>query len=214
MKKLFPSIFAIDFEGSKKSGVVEFGVVELAPDGTIGFFRTSLCAPKKPLSERESLITGIDTSEASCESPFDSHIEFFAKLRSKGAFAAHNAATEDAFLRSYAPVLGCVPNFFSGGACNTWGPWVDSLVLARFAGVDNPKLSAAAQYFQIECELEDVSMRICPGGRRKWHCALYDAIASALIIKKILSLPEFGGISFSSFGARCGVKDSGQTSFI
>lgn len=214
MKNFSASIFAIDFEGSKKSGVVEFGVAELAPDGRICLAETSICSPKAALSARESSITGIDSAEASSFAPFEAHLQFFATLRLRGVFAAHNAAVEDNFLRSYAPVLGFVPNFFSGGRCNTWAPWLDSLVLSRLVGVDSPKLSSAAEALGVLEELQSLSCNLCPEGRRKWHCALYDAIASLLIIKKILSMPEFENISLSSLGALCGIKESGQASFL
>jgi len=85
---------------------------------------------------------------------------------------AHNVSTEKKFVRAMAPM-------------HRFGPWIDTLVLARRAW---PSLSSYT--------LEDLVARlllkpqveaICPG--REPHDALYDAAASAVLLSHLLQQP-------------------------
>ena len=51
--KNMPPIFAVDFEGSAKIGVVEYGVAEIR-GGEIVCAHTRICAPKAKISARDS----------------------------------------------------------------------------------------------------------------------------------------------------------------
>jgi len=95
---------------------------------------------------------------------------------------AHNAAVEKKFLRKMAPM-------------HRFGPWVDTLALARKAWPDAPshKLGDLIAGLGLEprvCEL-------CPN--RAAHDALYDAIACAVLLEQILMLPGWGKLTIDDF---------------
>lgn len=82
---------------------------------------------------------------------------------------AHNAATERKFLRKAAPM-------------HRFGPWVDTLALARRAlpGRKEYGLGAVCGALGLEAE---VAAR-CPG--RTWHDALFDAVAAGVFLSWLL----------------------------
>ena len=85
---------------------------------------------------------------------------------------AHNVATERKILREAFPL-------------HVMGPWIDTLKLVRIAypGLANHKLGDIIQDLdmakQVGC--------LCPG--RSLHDALYDAVACAVLLEHLLSLP-------------------------
>ncbi|MDX8415498.1 3'-5' exonuclease [Intestinicryptomonas porci] len=182
MKNEIP-IYAIDFEGSKAIGIVEFGVAGIL-NGDIFFSDTKICAPKKSIDLKTRKITGITDSLAGQNPPFEAHCEMFSSLRQNGIFAAHNFHTEDSLLRHYIPSAGRVKNFFTGKDTLSWSPWIDSRIVSRqIFSVESEKLSDVVSELGLQDELDFYAEKICPATRKKWHCALYDALASALIIK-------------------------------
>jgi DNA polymerase-3 subunit epsilon len=50
------------------------------------------------------------------------------------------------------------------------------------------KLSILIQRLKLSDRLNQWAERYCPSDRRRFHCALYDALASALIIRALCSL--------------------------
>ncbi len=90
---------------------------------------------------------------------------------------AHSASVEKKFLRRMAPM-------------HRFGPWVDTLALARKAWPDAPshKLGELIAGLGLEPRVRE----LCPG--REAHDALYDALACAVLLEHILSLPGWGTI--------------------
>ncbi len=86
--------------------------------------------------------------------------------------AAHNAAVEKKFLRQMAPM-------------HRFGPWVDTPALARKAWPKAPshKLGDLIAGLNLEPRVRE----LCPRGEA--HDALYDAVACAVLLEKILALP-------------------------
>ena len=72
--------------------------------------------------------------------------------------------------------------------CATWAPWIDSCALARklAPGLPRYKLQVVVECLGLQNELDALALDKCPPSRRRYHAALYDAIASALILKKLL----------------------------
>ncbi len=213
--KISTPIFVIDFEGSESCGVVEFGVVEICNMQIVNA-KTAICAPKKDISKKDALFFGIDTHRASKESSFTEHLEYFALLRKRGIFAAHNAATEKNLLNSYSPIAPSSPDFLNGmRLVNTWSPWLDTMVLAKnvYTNLQSLKLSDVIIFLNLKDKLDALALQHCPPDRRKWHCALYDALASALIITYTASLPSFESMTLEWLAKFSGVKDSGQDRF-
>jgi len=89
--------------------------------------------------------------------------------------AAHNVATEKKFLRQMAPM-------------HRFGPWVDTLALARQAWPKAPshKLEDLTAGLKLEARVRE----LCPQGEA--HDALYDAVACAVLLEHLLAQPGWG----------------------
>lgn len=187
MKNDIP-IYAIDFEGSKTLGIVEFGIVGIL-DGEIFESHSAICSPKKQISKTDAKFFDISNELANRYAPFESHCDLFSSLRSNGIFAAHNFATEDSLIRSHIPSPGRVKNHFTSCDTLTWSPWLDSRIFAKFLNpsLESEKLSDVIASLNLNDELQTYAQKICKKNRAKWHRALFDALASALIIKSALS---------------------------
>ena len=192
MKNEIP-IYAIDFEGSKSLGIVEFAIVGIS-DGEIFGLESAICAPRQKISARDAEFFGITNKEASAHPPLESHAELFCGLRSCGIFAAHSCQAENTMLRSHIPSPGRVKNYFNGEQTLEWAPWIDSRKIAKavLPNLKSEKLADVVSELSLFEELEFCAQKWCPEGRRKWHCAPYDALASALIIKH--ALPQIAGV--------------------
>lgn len=86
--------------------------------------------------------------------------------------AAHNIAVEKKFLRKMAPM-------------HRFGPWVDTLKLARQAWPSAP--SHKLEDLIVGLNLGDRVRECCPGGVP--HDALYDAAACAVLLEQLLQQP-------------------------
>jgi len=88
--------------------------------------------------------------------------------------AGHNVATERKVIRDAFPL-------------HPFGPWVDTLKLARIAWPElaDHKLETVAQ----QADVMQKTATVCPG--RTWHDALYDAVACAFILETLLALPDW-----------------------
>jgi DNA polymerase-3 subunit epsilon len=82
---------------------------------------------------------------------------------------AHGAGTEKRFLRAF-PIHG-------------FAPWVDTLQLARKAlpSLPDHSLGSLLQALDLEEEVQS----LCP--QLNWHDALFDAVASLVLLRKILN---------------------------
>ncbi|MEX0330897.1 MAG: 3'-5' exonuclease [Puniceicoccaceae bacterium] len=185
-------IYMLDFEGSPASGVVEYGVVHLI-GGQINATETSLCRPTGSIHSRDREVHGIGETEAMAHELFSSHYAHFVELRRKGIFAAHNRHAENSFIKNTWAVPPVVPDWRAGfGTSQEWGPWVDTLSLYKsiFPGLDSYGLGDLVKTFGLQQQLEAAANEYCPQKRRKPHCALYDAIASSLLLTYLESLDE------------------------
>ena len=90
---------------------------------------------------------------------------------------AHNAATEKRILAALAPLLPL-------------GPWVDTLKLSRavLPGRAGYELGQIVR----DAGAEDTVRAICPG--RSWHDALFDATATAVLLRSWLLSPLWNGL--------------------
>ncbi|MEM9157872.1 MAG: 3'-5' exonuclease [Verrucomicrobiota bacterium] len=177
-------IHVIDFEGGPQCGIVEYGVVSLRGmriEGT----ETRLCRPKAKIPRHEEAVHGIRSDEASMEMPFQNEWDLFADLRESGPLAAHFASAENRMLKSAFPYPRKSPDWARPDKkVANWGPWVDTGVMYRELGdcEKSLKLEDLIRRYQLQNELEALAARFCPEGRRSYHCALFDALASALLL--------------------------------
>jgi len=217
MKNINIPIFVIDFEGSKELGVVEYGIVELYA-GEIISCKTGFCTPRKLPSSREAMaleISEIKLSDLDSMERFENLIPEFKAMRNRGLFAAHNAAFEDAMMRSYIPSPCEVPDFVSSNkTVYTWGIWLDSFQFVRniYPSLKSAKLSDAIMALGFLEKLESLAEKHCPDTRRKWHCALFDALASALLFTEICSQDGFEGVTLPWIAKYSGNPESTQDS--
>ncbi|MEA2067584.1 MAG: 3'-5' exonuclease [Verrucomicrobiota bacterium] len=91
---------------------------------------------------------------------------------------AHNVATEKKFTRRMAPM-------------HRFGLWIDTLRIAR--KVWPGCLSYSLDDLVVVLDLKSRVDALCPG--KKAHDALYDAVASALLLEHLLEQPGWDGVT-------------------
>ena len=124
-------IHVIDFEGSARTGVVEFGVATLL-GGEVVSASTSLHASRVPIPAIDTQCHGLGAKELKGRPPFESEWERWVGLRRTGLLAAHNASVESGLLRGTWSRPSAVPGFVGDGSeVAEWGPWIDTCRLAR-----------------------------------------------------------------------------------
>lgn len=93
---------------------------------------------------------------------------------------AHNVATEKKFTRAMAPM-------------HQFGPWIDTLRIARKAWPGCP--SYALEDLIVTLGLKHRIDGFCPD--KEAHDALYDAVASALLLSHLLEQPGWERVTLS-----------------
>lgn len=91
---------------------------------------------------------------------------------------AHNVATEKKFTRAMAPM-------------HAFGPWIDTLRVARKVWPGCPSYSL--EDLIVMLDLKSRVDEICSG--REAHDALYDAVASAMLLEHLLEQPGWHGVT-------------------
>ena len=185
-------IHFIDFEGNATSGILEFGIVTLR-SGDIAAVHTRLCRATGRIAPDETKIHGLSADGLSSQDYFASQWEFFAGLRATGPLAAHFAPVENSLLRQVWPYPRESPDFARPGRTSTeWGPWIDTgrLYPQVFAQLGSVRLEDLIIRQGLQPELETAARQHCPLERRRYHAALYDALAGALLLRTLLQRPE------------------------
>jgi DNA polymerase III epsilon subunit-like protein len=185
-------IHFIDFEGNATSGILEFGVVTLQ-GGAIAETHTRLCRATGRIAAEETKVHGLSADGLVTEAYFAAEWERFARLRETGPLAAHFAPVENSLLRKVWPYPREVPDFGRPGQTATeWGPWIDTgrLYPQCFPQLGSVRLEDLVRRNGLQVELETEARRYCPPERRRYHAALYDALAGALLLLHLLRRPE------------------------
>lgn len=185
-------IHFIDFEGNATSGILEYGVVTLQ-GGEIAATHTRLCRATGRITEEDTRVHGLSAEGLVTEAYFAAEWERFAGLRSAGPLAAHFAPVENSLLRKVWPYPREVPDFARPGKTATeWGPWIDTgrLYPQLFPQLGSVRLEDLVVRNGLQLELEAAARRHCPTERRRYHAALYDALAGALLLLALLRRPE------------------------
>jgi DNA polymerase-3 subunit epsilon len=190
-------IFFVDFEGSRVSGVLEYGVATLL-GGRVVEAATRLCAATGRVRAEDVAVHGLSESELAGRAPFADEWEYFAGLRERGPLAAHYAGVENALLKGVWPYPRPSPDFARPGErIVEWGPWLDS---ARIYGQLYPQLASGKLEDVIAAcglqgELDGLATQFCPVERRRYHAALYDALAGAVLLASLAREPAVAGMS-------------------
>ena len=190
-------IYFVDFEGSLSSGVLEYGVVTLV-GGRVAAARTRLCAPTGRIRPEDTDIHGLSPPDLARAEPFSSEWELFAGLREKGPFAAHYAGAENSLLRAAWPYPRNSPDFARPGQqAIDWGPWIDSarIYAQLYPKLPTGRLEALVGACSLQGELDGLAAAHCPPARRRYHAALYDALAGAVLLGSLSRAPQTSGLS-------------------
>lgn len=179
------SIIFIDFEGSKSTSVVEFGIV-ITEGLEISSAHTALCASTKKLDWQDTKQHGISDKDLKKKPAFTEYWDDFATLREDSIFAAHNASVEHNFLKwTWPHPRPSINPLAPDQKQQDWGPWIDSLQLYKqyYPQLENHQLEELITTFQLQEELDELADEFCPENRTTYHCALYDALACFLLTK-------------------------------
>ncbi len=190
-------IFFVDFEGSRASGILEYGVAEVL-GGKIGAVHTRLCAATGRVRAEDVVVHGLSESAVAGQAPFADEWEFFAGLRERGPLAAHYAGVENALLKSVWPYPRNSPDFARPGErVIEWGPWIDSarLYAQFYPQIESGRLEAVVAACGLQAELEALAAAHCPPERRRYHAALYDALAGALLLASLAREPRLAELT-------------------
>jgi DNA polymerase-3 subunit epsilon len=184
-------VFFIDFEGSLASGILEYGVVT-AVGGRIVGTATRLCRATGRVRPEDAAVHGLREDDLAAHAPFAGDWEYFAALRGRGPLAAHYAGVENALLKSVWPYPRMSPDFARPGEqAAEWGPWIDTarLFAQVFPGLPSGKLENLIAGCGLQTRLDALAAAHCPESRRRYHAALYDALAGALLLARLAAEP-------------------------
>ena len=180
-------VHVLDFEGGPRTGVVEYGVATLL-GGEVISVQTGLCAPLAPIPAIDTQCHGLLDRDLQGQRSFDAQWEQFVALRSSGVLGAHNSPVEARLLAATWPHPSAVPSVSEDGVARAeWGPWVDTLRLARrwAPSLADLRLAELVRVLRLNERLDALAARHCPAARRRFHCAGYDALAAALILRHL-----------------------------
>lgn len=188
-------IHFVDFEGSTVSGVLEYGVVSLR-GGEIAAARGRTCRATGRVRAEDTAVHGLDAEATAGAAPFAEDFEVFAALRGSGPLAAHFANAENSLIKSVWPYGRAARDFSreDGGGTAEWGPWIDTgRLYPQARGAEAPvKLGELVAAEGLQARLDALAAEICPEGRRRYHAALYDALAGALLLARLAETPGWG----------------------
>lgn len=172
------TLAALDFESAgerpDEAGVpIQIGIaaMESLEPREDSYFRSYL-NPGRPVTWAARKVHGID--DADLEGA-PSLLSLWPEIRSRLAgrwVVAHGAGTEKRFLRAF-PAHG-------------FGPWIDTLTLSR--KIVPGRSSYALADLCSELGVESEALALLPGFR--WHEALSDALASLLLLRRLVQLAE------------------------
>lgn len=185
-------IHFIDFEGNRASGILEFGVATLQ-GGAITAVRTRLCAAAGRIAAEESAVHGLTPQRLAGAAPFAEEWEYFARLRETGPLAAHFASAENHLLKGVWPYPRTAPDFARPGrTLAEWGPWIDTgrLAMQLLPQAGEAGLEQLVVACGLQKRLTELAAAWCPEGRRRYHAALHDALAAALLLEFMLGRDE------------------------
>lgn len=191
------SIFFVDFEGSRASGILEFGVAEVRC-GVVATTRTRICRATGHVRPEDVAVHGLSEADVAGREPFAEEWNYFSSLRELGPLAAHYAGVENGLIKSVWPYPQNVPDFARPGARTAdWGPWVDTarLYSQLYPRFESGKLESLIAATGLQGELDAQAAAHCPPDRRHYHAALYDALAGALLLASLARDPQVASLS-------------------
>lgn len=193
------TIHFIDFEGSVASGILEYGVVTMR-NGEIEDTATRLCRATGRVRAEDVAVHGIEATAVAANAPFTDEFERFAAWRETGPLAAHFAQAENTMIKSVWAYPRKSPDFVRPEKTATeWGPWVDTgrLYPQLYPSLGSAKLGDLVARCGLQGELDGEAARYCPKDRCRYHAALYDALAGALLLRRLAREPTVAAQSLA-----------------
>lgn len=192
------AIHFLDFEGSLRSGILEYGLVTVK-DFSVVRMETRLCRGTGVIPEMEAATHQIRGADVVDASPLSESWELFRDLRATGPFGAHHAGVENGLIKSVWPYTSQCRNFMTGELDVDWGPWLDTCALYRtlFPDLESYNLSALIQAFGLQDRLNQLAEQHCTEARNTYHCAAYDALASSVLILQLDDYKELKGLTLT-----------------
>ena len=190
-------VYFIDFEGSRATGVLEYGVVTVLA-GRVVEARTRLCRATGRVGAADAAVHGLLEADVAAHPPFADDFDYFAGLRERGPLAAHYAGVENALLKSVWPYPRNSPDFARPGETSAdWGPWIDTgaLYAQLYPRLVSLKLADLVTACGLQVELSALEAAHCSPSRRGYHTALYDALAGALLLASLAREPWLTDLS-------------------
>jgi DNA polymerase III epsilon subunit-like protein len=190
-------IHIIDFEGSLGSGVLEYGVVSWRAGEVVGAV-TRCCRATGVVRADEVALHGLTAGQTAGEAGLEADFERFAEWRATGPLAAHFASAENTLIKSVWPYPRQSPDFGrSTGTVVEWGPWIDTgrIYPQLYRSLASARLEDLIEVFGLQSRLDELAARHCPSARCRYHAALYDALASMLLLDRLSREPEVAGRS-------------------
>jgi len=153
-------ILTLDFEGSLKNGIREIGAITSKDEKIIR-------VEEKVINENQS-----------CTNTLINMLRDRPQL-----FASHNVQTEKNLLKKYLPYS----NENKQSKNILWGPWLDTMEVYKilYPQIDQYDLPYLTKLFIKEKSLE-FGTKHCKKGKISHHNALFDAICSFLLLRRII----------------------------
>ena len=114
--------------------------------------------------------------------------------------AAHYAGVENGLLKSVWPYPRSSPDFARPGESTIdWGPWIDSarLYAQFYPQFPSGRLESLVAACGLQPALDGLAAAYCPAPRRRYHAALYDALAGALLLASLAGEPGLRELSMT-----------------
>lgn len=186
-------IHVIDFEGSNEYGVIEYGIA-VVRDAAVAECHSGVCEAEGEITQRDSWKHGLRHQDTEGQPEFSQHWTLFNNLRKQGPFCAHHASVENRLLKRSWPYPSVSPGFLKPDErVASWGPWIDTRAIYQkvYPDLDEYKLGSLIKAFHLQEALDNLAREYCPGKRCSYHCALYDALASAVLLLQLGNQKEF-----------------------
>jgi DNA polymerase III epsilon subunit-like protein len=190
-------VFFVDFEGSQATGILEYGVATVLGDRVVEA-KTRLCRAAGRVRAEDTAMHGLRENDLVEQAPFADDFDFFAGLRELGPLAAHYAGVENALLKAVWPYPRSSPDFARlDERMVDWGPWIDTgaLYAQFYPRLVSLKLTDLVAACGLQPELDALAAAHCPPARRRYHAALYDALAGALLLASLAREPWLAELS-------------------
>jgi DNA polymerase-3 subunit epsilon len=80
-----------------------------------------------------------------------------------------------------------------------WGPWIDSarIYAQLYPGLESGRLESLVGACAVQAELDRLAAAHCPAGRARYHAALYDALAGALLLASLARHPQAASMTLT-----------------